>query len=263
MRIFERRQHKPLRFVGSLEASGSRLRNSVVGNVGILTAAGLAMVLIATSALGFWGAWQSYHTGVEAQHASDLSDVLDDTRYSLSTEAALELRYWIEPTKEVREQHAQAAASTVSLLAKVRALENKDGVASVDGMLFKHSGYLSATGRLFAAIDADDLAKAHDIDNTEVDPTLDGIDREVGTRAVQQRVEAIRQASRLVRVQMMVMFTTPIIFALGFGLAIFFGTAMQRYRRRISAVTAEANRKSVRCTVNSGHSFLKPPVVVC
>jgi diguanylate cyclase (GGDEF)-like protein/PAS domain S-box-containing protein len=244
MHIFKRRKNKRFRFFRSLGASDSRLRNSVAGNAGVLTATGLAMVLIATSALGFWGAWQSYHNGVEALHASNLSDGLDDARYSLSTEASLELRYWIDPIKEVREKHAQAAATTVSQLTKVRALENKDGAASIDGMLLKHSGYISATGRLFAAIDAGDLTKAHHIDNIEVDPTLDGIDREVGTSAVRQRVEATRQANHLTRVQMVVMVATPIIFALGFGLAIFFGTTMQRFQRRISGATAEANRKS-------------------
>jgi len=240
MHIFKRQQNTLFRFVRFFDASGSRLRNDVTGNAGILTTAGLATVLIATSALGFWGALQSFHTGVEALHASNLSDALDDARYSVSTEALFELRYWIEPTKEVREQHAQAAASTVLQLTKARALENKDGAASIDGMLAKHLGYLSATGRLFAAINAGDLPKAHYIDNTEVDPTLDGIDRELGTSAVRQRAEAVRQASYLTRVQMVAMVATPIIFALGFGLAIFFGIAMQRYRRRIS----EANRTS-------------------
>ena len=244
MHIIERRKNTRFRFFRFLGASDSRLRNSVAENAGVLTTAGLAMVLIATSALGFWGAWQSYHNGVEALHASNLSDGLDDARYSLSTEASLELRYWIDPIKEVREKHAQAAATTVSQLTKVRALENKDGAASIDGMLLKHSGYISATGRLFAAIDAGDLTKAHYIDNTEVDPTLDGIDREVGTSAVRQRVEATRQGNHLNRVQMVVMVATPIIFALGFGLAIFFGTTMQRFQRRISGATAEANRKS-------------------
>jgi diguanylate cyclase (GGDEF)-like protein/PAS domain S-box-containing protein len=244
MHIFKRRQILLFRLISFLGASGARLRNGVAGNAAILTTAGLATVLIATSALGFGGAWQSYHTGVEAAHASNLSDGLDDTRISLGTEASLELRYWIEPTKEVREQHAQAAASTVSQLTKVRALENKDGAASIDGMLVKHSGYLSAAGRLFAAIDAGDLTKAHYIDNTEVDPTLDAINRDAETSSVRQRDESIRQANHLARVQMVVMVATPIIFAIGFGLAIFFGTAMQRYRRRISEATAEASRKS-------------------
>jgi PAS domain-containing protein len=250
MHIFKRQQtlkkqqNALFRFVRFFDALGSRLRNELAGNAVILMTAALAMVLIATSALGFWGAWQSYHAGVEALHASNLSDALDDARYRVNTEASFELRYWIEPTKEVREQHAQAAVSTTSLLTKVRALENKDGAASIDGILVKHSRYLSAASRLFAAIDAGDLTKAHYIDDTEVDPILDGIDSEVGTFAVRQRVEATREARRLANVQMVVMVSTPIIFALGFGLAIFFGKAIQRYRRRISEATAEANRKS-------------------
>jgi diguanylate cyclase (GGDEF)-like protein/PAS domain S-box-containing protein len=244
MHILKRRQNTLFRFGGFLGASASRLRNGVAGNVGVLTTMGLAMVLITTSVLGFWGAWQSYHTGSDAKHASDLSDTLDDARYSLSTEASLELRYWIDPTKEVREKHAQAAATTVSLLTKVRALENKGGAASIDGMLVRHSWYVSAVGRLFAAIDAGDLTKAHYIDNTEVDPVLDRIDREVGTAATQQRLEAVRQANDLARVQLTVMVATPMIFALGFAMATFFGTAVQRFRRRISEATAAATRAS-------------------
>ena len=50
-------------------------------------------------------------------------------------------------------RHTAAAASTASWLTKVRALENKDGAASIDVMLVEHSAYLSAIGRLFAAID--------------------------------------------------------------------------------------------------------------
>ncbi len=190
------------------------------------------------------GAWQSYETGVKALHASNLSDGLGNARYSLGTESSLELRYWIEPTQEVRENHARAAASTVSQLTKMRALENKDGATSIDGMLVEHSRYLAATARLFAAIDAGDLAKARYTDNTEVDPTLSGIDRELGRFAVRQQVEAIRQRNDLARVQTAIMIAMPIIFALGFGLAVFFGTAMQRNWRRISEATVAANRKS-------------------
>ncbi|WP_321928622.1 putative bifunctional diguanylate cyclase/phosphodiesterase [Paraburkholderia guartelaensis] len=211
-----------------------------------LATIGLTAVLIATPALVFWSAWESYRVGVLAEHAGRESVICDDARYLLITESTYEYSYWKEPTKEVREKHAEAAASMVSKLINLRALSNKDGASFVDRMLLKHAAYLAATDRLFAAIDTSETTKARYIDDNEVDPRLAEIDGEIAVHANLLRVESIRQSDHLAYVQRVVLVSTPIIFALGLVLAIFFGRMLYRSQRRIFEATAAANLASER-----------------
>jgi len=244
MLISNRIKDATRRIAAMFERAGGIDRSKRSLGTGTFATIGLAVALIVTPALSFWGAFESYRAGVEAKYASAVSDAFEQARYELGSEESLERKYWLEPTKEVRDKHAQAAASMVSWLVKARALHSKDGAAAIDDILIKHSIYLSAVSRLFAAIEAHDLAKASAIDSTESDPSFDAIERDVSTDATQHRDDAVRQVAHLVNVQMVVLVGTPIVIGLGLGLAIFFGTVMRRYRRQTWEATASANLRS-------------------
>ena len=245
MRISNRIKDASIRIAAVFERSaGVNPRNWVFRGTGVFATTGLAVALIVTPALAFWGAFESYRAGVDAKYASAVSDDFEQARYEIGAEESLERKYRLEPTKEVREKHAQAAASMVSWLVKARARHSKDGAVAIDDMLIKHSAYLSAVSRMFAAIDAHDWAKVSSIDTTETDPSFDAIESDVATDATQHRDNAIRQVAHLVNVQMIVLVATPIVFGLGLGLVIFFGTVMRRYRLQTWEATASANRRS-------------------
>jgi diguanylate cyclase (GGDEF)-like protein/PAS domain S-box-containing protein len=228
-------------------------------DVGTLSAMGLAAVLIFMPALAFWGAWTNYDAGLASKRANAVSDAFEQARYNVGAEESLERKYRLEPSEEVREKHAHAAASLIAWLQKARDLDPRVSAALIDGVVLRHRMYMSAIARMFDAVDAKDSEEAKSIDGAEVDPSFEGIERQVSAAAAEHRVESMRQLDRLAHVQRIALFSTPVIFGLGLVLVLFFVTVLRRYRRQTVDATTAANLRSeqrFRCLVRNASDVI-------
>ena len=220
-----------------------RFRDSPA-RAGKLATAGLVAALTLVPVLIFLGGLESYHAGVASKRANAVSDAFEQARYSVTTEESLERKYRLEPGRSVREAHAQAATSLLFWLNSARRLEGNEGVAAVDDVLTQHKAYLSAVARMFSAIDADDPARAHAIDEAEADPSFSAMERQVTEGANRHRLEALRQLDILAKTQKLVLIATPIIFAIGLVLAAFFASVLRRSRAETANAGIAATRRS-------------------
>ncbi len=207
-----------------------------------LASFGFAIVLIVLSAVALWGAFLSFQAGTAVSRADKVSHFFDEARYSVGAEESLERKYRLEPSNEVHARHRAAAASLVASLGQARALGEPADNALIDEVLAKHEKYLTAIKHMFAAVDAGNTVLATKIDGAEVDPSFGEIDKLVQAAAKRHRDLAAQNLKKLVAVQTSVLVATPIVFALGMGLAILFWRVLRTYRRQATeAMTNEAN----------------------
>jgi diguanylate cyclase (GGDEF)-like protein/PAS domain S-box-containing protein len=199
---------------------------------GQLASLGLLAVLIALPGFALWGAASTYQTGVAVRHATELSNAFEEARYAVGAEESLERKYRLEPGEEVRSTHRSAAIAMAAALQRARTLGAPADRLLVNDVLARHEEYLQAISRMFAAVDAGDTTAANAIDEGEVDPSFASIETQVDTAADQHRIDAAEHLAALAAIQRNVLIATPIVFALGVGLVIFFWTMLRRYQRQ-------------------------------
>jgi diguanylate cyclase (GGDEF)-like protein/PAS domain S-box-containing protein len=179
-----------------------------------------------------------------SKRANAVSDAFEQARYSVGAEESLERKYRLEPSREIRERHAAAAASLLAWLRKARDLDPRGSAALVDSVASENMAYMAAIVRLFAAVDANDTQQANAIDASEADPSFSAIEHAVSGGAAAHRAESMRQLDRLAHVQRVVLFSTPIVLGLGLLLVLFFVAVLRRYKRQTADATAVANVRS-------------------
>ncbi len=199
---------------------------------GRLASLGLLAVLVALPGFALWGATSTYQMGVAVRQATELSNAFEAARYAVSAEESLERKYRLEPGAEVRNRHQAAAADVLAALQRAAAMGEPADRQLIDAVLVQHREYLQAIGRLFAAVDAGDTAAANAIDEGEVDPSFDAMETQVVTASDRHRVDSADHLVALSDVQRSVLIATPVVFALGAGLVIFFWTVLRASQRR-------------------------------
>jgi diguanylate cyclase (GGDEF)-like protein/PAS domain S-box-containing protein len=85
---------------------------------------------------------------------------------------------------------------------------------------------------MFAAVDAGDTTLATKIDGAEVDPRFDAMESLVVAASDSHLVEAFRRLDELANVQRSVLAATPLVFAIGIVLVVFFSHVLRAQRRR-------------------------------
>jgi diguanylate cyclase (GGDEF)-like protein/PAS domain S-box-containing protein len=202
-------------------------RGRVIARVALL---GLIAVLIGLPGFGLWAAMTAHRAGQAASEANGISDALNAARYSVAAEESLNRKYRLQPSEEVLARHAAAAASVVA------SLERAGGWGfdhdSIRDLLALHAQYLTRIARMFAAIDAADLGRANSIDESEVDPVFDNIERQVDEAARENDATTVRDLDELLRVQTIIMISTPLVLLLGAGLIAFFWRVLRSSQRR-------------------------------
>jgi diguanylate cyclase (GGDEF)-like protein/PAS domain S-box-containing protein len=206
-----------------------------------LASVALALVLALLSASALLGAFFSYRSGTETKQATEISEAFEQGRFFVGAEESLERKYRLEPSSEVRELHKQAGASMLASLAHALSLGDKDDLPLIEDMFAKHKTYLLAVARMFAAIDAGDMALAGKIDSDETDPTFSALETQVDAAALSHRIDAALHLKNLADIQKTVLVATPIVFVVGIGLVVFFWSLLGLYRRKVEeGVTREA-----------------------
>ncbi len=115
-----------------------------------------------------------------------------------------------------------------------------------DDVLARHVLYLGAIDRMFDAVDAGDTAAATAIDQSEVDPAFDYVEEQVLVVAEQSRARALQHLDAFSTLQTRVVFATPIVFALGLGLVMFFGLMLVSYQKQVRRAAEREAAASIR-----------------
>jgi diguanylate cyclase (GGDEF)-like protein/PAS domain S-box-containing protein len=207
--------------------------------IGRFAAIGLVAVLTAVPGFALWAAITSLQAGIAATHASDVTDAFTSARDAVMTEESLERKYRLEPSADVRAQHRAASASLVASLERAGGLGASRSV--LDDTFAAHTQYVTAIDHMFAAIDANDGALATKIDGSEVDPTFHSIEQRVLAQTDISQGNESRSFAQVANIQHRVLVATPIVFAVGAGLIIFFWRVLRSYRRQADeAILREA-----------------------
>jgi diguanylate cyclase (GGDEF)-like protein/PAS domain S-box-containing protein len=208
-----------------------------------LASFGLAGVLVVLSIFAFWGAFSTYRAGNAAKHFSELSDAFDDANAAVAAEESLERKYRLEPSAEVRGGHHKAAVSLLTALDRAQAIGEPADRALINDVLAMHADYLLAIDHMFAAIDAGDVVRANEIDGTEVDPRFDTMEAQVAAASTAHHAAAARRLDELAYVQKGVLVATPLVFALGIGLVVFFDFFLRAQRRRADEIVRRSEKR--------------------
>ena len=155
----------------------------------------------------------------------------------MAAEESLNRKYRLQPSTEVLDHHREAATSLLAALQQARVLgEPADGVLISD-VLAMHKEYLLSIDRMFAAVDAGDMARANELDRTDVDPKFDEVEARVFAAADAHHAAAVQRLNELAYVQTSVIAVTICAFAIGMGLVIFFEIVLRAQRERADQAT--------------------------
>jgi diguanylate cyclase (GGDEF)-like protein/PAS domain S-box-containing protein len=243
---------------------------------GRLAALGLLAVLVALPGFALWGAVSTYRSGMSARHATLLSDAFEEARYQVGAEESLERKYRLEPGPEVGQRHRAAAEAMEAALGRARALSTPADAARIDAILADHKVYLAAIAHMFAAVDAGDIPLYERLDHEEGDPAFDAIEPRVVEEAEQRRADALHDLDALALLQTRVLVATPLVFAFGLVLVLFFwsvlrgfraqaqdamereGRAVRQSERRLQALIQNASDLVLICHSSGSVSFQSP-----
>jgi hypothetical protein len=115
---------------------------------------------------------------------------------------------------------------------RARASAEPGDEALIDKVLVLHKDYLLAIDHMFSAVDVGDTVFATKIDGAEVDPRFDAMESLVIAASDSHHAEAFRRLDELAFVQKSVLAATPLVFAIGIALVVFFSRVLRARRRR-------------------------------
>ncbi|MEP7201792.1 MAG: EAL domain-containing protein [Ilumatobacteraceae bacterium] len=196
-----------------------------------LASAGLMLVLLSVSLFGVWSSQATSAAVSEALSANDLSDEYARAATAVNGEESLVRKYRLEPRTDVRVLYNGTAAVLVAALEGVRTDGSATDRAVVDAVLVKHSDYLEAAHRLFAAVDRGDTALALRIDNEEADPLFRSIESTVRNAAVRHRAFTLERLQHLRGLETFTQRLTPAVFLIGLVLAGLLASITRGHRR--------------------------------
>jgi PAS domain-containing protein len=196
---------------------------------------GLGLVLSFLAAFALWIALASSAAGAAVRSASILSDAYRQARSAVADEDSLEQRYRLEPDRVVRGHYQDSAASLVGALDDAQRAGTADDARLVADVLRLHNAYRLAVNHLFAAVDAKDVDKVLQIDETEVDPLFNQIESLVTEAADSHREAAASELRNLGQTDAIILAATPAVFLLGFVILLLFRAAFRTFERRLEA----------------------------
>ena len=147
---------------------------------------GLALVLVASTAFALFRVTATTAAVERSKTAQALSNLYVSARFAVDTEERLERKYHLEPRIGVARAHASAARTFTTVLRTLIQLAPPANVAEARLLLEMHGRYLTATHRMFAAVDAHDAARVLALDHGSLDPLGSAIQARVYARATEQ-----------------------------------------------------------------------------
>jgi diguanylate cyclase (GGDEF)-like protein/PAS domain S-box-containing protein len=196
--------------------------------IGHFASLGLLFVLVVPPLFALWGAVATYQAGVAVKNATELSDTFWQARFAVGDEESLEAHYSLIPSPAVRTLHRNAGTTVVEALHQAFTISDTEDRQVIDEILTLHEKYILSVEHMFAAVDANDTAAARAIDARDVDPGSDRMIALIAAAADHHRVDATDQLAALSAIQRKVLIATPVVFALGVVLGVFFWRIQRR-----------------------------------
>ena len=147
---------------------------------------GLALVLLVSTAFALFTVTTTTAALARSKTAERLSNLYASARFAVATEEGLERKYRLEPGIGVARAHAAAARDLVTVLQTLTQFAPPANAAEARRLLEVHGRYLTATHRMFAAVDAHDSVRILALDHGSVDPLFAAIQARVYARAAEQ-----------------------------------------------------------------------------
>ena len=138
-----------------------RTRDAYAHRAGHFATIGLAGVLIVLSIFALWGEFSTNRAANAAKRFSELSDAFEEARFAVVAEESLNRKYRLQPSAEVLGQHYEADTSLLAAMERARGLGEPADRMLISDVLAIHKEYRLAIDRMFAAVDAGDIARAN------------------------------------------------------------------------------------------------------
>jgi len=201
---------------------------------------GLAGVLIVLSIIATSGTLSAYRTANAAKRSNELSDAFAQARFAVAAEESLNRKYRLQPSSEVLGRHHEAAALLSAALDRARVLAEPADRILIGDVIAMHKDYLLAINRMFAAVDAGDLAGANAMDRTEIDPRFDAMEARVFAASDAHHAEAVQRLDELAYAQTSILTLIVCAFVVGMILVAFFEFIIRSQRKHAAkAMTHE------------------------
>ncbi|MDB5093487.1 MAG: hypothetical protein JWO85_1588 [Candidatus Eremiobacteraeota bacterium] len=161
-------------------------RDRATSLITIAASAGLIIVLLVSIGVALFASTATSVAEDRADDARILSNLYTNARFLVGLEESLEWRFRLEPGADVGRLHAAAARELAVTLQAVVRVAPPANAAEALRLLELHKHYRVAADAMFAAISANDVARALAIDRASVDPVYAAIQDPVYQRATEQ-----------------------------------------------------------------------------
>ena len=194
---------------------------------------GLAALLVASGAFALYSAGTTRSALAAVAVANALNDRYQEARYAVGAEESLERKYRLEPSAEVRADHHHAEMTLAQAIRDAQTVSTPDDAKRNAAVLRVHEKYVRATAAMFAAVDAGRPDRALVLDHNAIDPVFDFVQRNVFSRAEQQRVNTNNILSHLHALQRLLIATSVVLAVLTLGCFLAYTAVLDVYKRRL------------------------------
>jgi diguanylate cyclase (GGDEF)-like protein len=206
---------------------------SVRSHFNALITGALALVLCGMGGFAIFGVVMTQRATDAVHVAEDLNDQYQQARYWVGAEESLERKYRLEPGPDVLAAHRAAESALTQNMHHVIQVGTSADQAIARSILTDHIRYEVVAQLMFAAVDAGDVARVNQIDDTQDDPIFGKIQDMVNAQAIRHHTNATQQLAALQQLQSRTVVADPIIFVIGCLLLAVLWRMLYTYRRRV------------------------------
>jgi diguanylate cyclase (GGDEF)-like protein len=205
---------------------------------------GLCTVILGIGGFALWSAATTKEAALQSTRATRVANAYGQARFAMISEESLERKYRLEPVPAIRKEYKGTTEAFVSALANIRSLGGPTDVRLVARLATEQRGYLKATARLFAAVDAHQTTLVLAIDSNEVDPTFGRIVAQVERASRAHAVAANGKLHSLRTSEQRVLVGTTIAIALGLALLGLFAVMLVNVNRQLRRQAAASEHEA-------------------
>ena len=220
-------------YTASRAFSSGDSRSDVSATASRAASVGLAVVLVVLASFTLISSVVSSRRASQVTRSVNLNNAYHDARFHIALAESLERKYRLHASNEVRLDFSDNAQQLMTALQQIVSTSESNGALPAKDALVEFDTYQLAMNQLFAAVDNNDAEQITLVDGTRVDPTYSRIERTIVDGAQAQSLATARAIDRLHQTESMILWLTPVVFAIGFALLVLFTRAIRNYRRRI------------------------------
>ena len=201
---------------------------------------GLIFILLLMSGFAMWSAITTARIGARAIASTELSDYYALAARAVAAAESLERKYRLEPGPDVRARYNAVSKELTTSLDRIYLTGAPGDRALVETVRALQVPYLESIERMFGAVDRGQITEVLRIDNDEVDPRFEKIEKTVDTASDQHQKDTVTALKDLRTRELFNAKAIPIVFFVGMFFAVLFSKALQRTRKLLEAHSRDA-----------------------